>query len=311
MYRTRKAAQQPTQPQTSNQPPAPDQYTGLQMRAAFKPGSINADERTVEVVFGSDKPVRMYTWEYGPINEELSFDSAHVRMDRLNAGAPVLDNHDAYGSVLDTVVGVVERAWTDGKKGYATLRFANTDKGNKVMEMARDGILQNVSVGYAVHKYSRSKAKEEGKLDNYRAIDWEPHEISMVAVPADFDAKVRSLAGPDNSLTIEDEAGATVTATRNGDMYGMDMEEEPKGPIEMSTDAINELNEAITDCIACAEADPDNADLYNAVTAAHKAAISAHLEIIAALNGQRSTDKKIINQRRLQAKILMARFPNK
>jgi len=310
MYRTRKAAQQPTQQaQTSNQPQAPEQAAmGLQMRAAFKPGSINVDARTVEVVFGSDKPVRMYTWEYGPINEELSFDSAHVRMDRLNAGAPVLDNHDAYGSVLDTVVGVVERAWSDGKKGYAQLRFAKTEKGDKVLEMARDGILQNVSVGYAVHKYSRKKATEEGKLDNYRAVDWEPHEISMVAVPADFDAKVRSLAGKENEITIEDADGAT--ETRSADMYGMEMEEK-KGPIESATEAINELNEEIEHCNECATEYPENADLYAAAAEAHKAAISAYLEIIAAVNGQRSTDKEIINQRRLQAKVLMARFPNK
>ncbi|MBK7377298.1 MAG: HK97 family phage prohead protease [Chitinophagaceae bacterium] len=277
----------------------------MKMRAAFKPGSINAEDRTVEVVFGSDKPVRMYTWEYGPINEELSFESAHVRMDRLNSGAPVLDNHDAYGSVLDTVVGVVEKAWSDGKKGYAKLRFAKTDKGDKMLEMARDGILQNVSVGYAVHKYMRSKSNDEGKLDNYKAVDWEPHEISMVAVPADADAKLRSLAGPENAVTIEDENGKI--ETRSAEMYDM---EGPKGQIESCTDAINELNEEINNSLAAAEAYPEQADLYAAVVAAHKAAISAHLEVIAAVNGQRSPND-IINQRRLQAKILMARFPNK
>lgn len=276
------------------------------MRAALRPGSINAEDRTVEVVFGSDKPVRMWTWEYGPINEELSFDAAHVRMDRLNSGAPVLDNHDAYGSVLDTVVGVVERAWSDGKKGYAKLRFAKTDKGDKVLEMARDGILQNVSVGYAVHKYSRTKASEEGKLDNYRAIDWEPHEISMVAVPADADAKLRSLSGPENTVIIEDEAG--VIETRNGDIYaGAEMMQEPKGQIECSTEAINELNDEIEECTANAEMYPDNADQYNAIIAAHKAAIDAYLEIIAAVNGQRST-KDIITQRKREIEFLKARF---
>jgi HK97 family phage prohead protease len=275
------------------------------MRAAFKPGSINVDARTVEVVFGSDKPVRMYTWEYGAINEELSFDAAHVRMDRLNAGAPVLDNHDAYGSVLDTVVGVVEKAWSDGKKGYAQLRFANTEKGNKVLVMARDGILQNVSVGYAVHKYSRAKAKEEGKLDNYRAIDWEPHEISMVAVPADFDAKVRTLAGKDTEITIEDTDG--VTETRSAEMYDTEMMEKPKGHIEKCTDAINELNEEIENSLAAAEVYPEQADLSAAGIAAHKAAISAHLEIIAAVNGQRSTND-IINQRKREMDFLKARF---
>lgn len=307
------------------------------MRAAFSPGTLNAEDRTVEVVFGSDKPVRMYTWEYGPISEELSFDTAHVRMDRLNNGAPVLDNHDAYGSVLDTVVGVVEKAWSDGKKGYAKLRFAKTDKGDKMLEMARDGILQNVSVGYAVYKYSRSKAKEEGKLDNYRAVDWEPHEISFVSVPADFDAKIRSVAAPGNELVIEDMASVSTTAqsagtgesvtlfgkingdyittdtlrfSRSADMYGMEVEE-MKGEIEAATDIINELNEEIERCKMCSEQYPDNADLYTKAADAHKAAISAYLEIIAAVNGRRSADKDTINQRRLQARALIARFPNK
>jgi HK97 family phage prohead protease len=307
MYRTRKATTAPQQ--TTSQPPQPDgqqrgEPFGLKMRAAFKPGSINAEDRTVEVVFGSDKPVRMYTWEYGPINEELSFDASHVRMDRLNSGAPVLDNHDAYGSVLDTVVGVVEKAWSDGKKGYAKLRFAKTDKGDKMLEMARDGILQNVSVGYAVHKYMRSKSNEDGKLDNYRAVDWEPHEISMVAVPADADAKLRSLAGPDNSVTIEDENGKI--ETRSAEMYDAEMDD-PKGQIETCTDAINELNEEIENSLAAAEAYPEQADLYAAVIAAHKAAISAHLEIIAAVNGQRSTND-IINQRKREMDFLKARF---
>lgn len=310
MQRTRK--QTTTQP--ASQQPQRDQKPDagpLMMRAAFVPGSINVEERTIDVVFGTNKPVRMYTWEYGAINEELSFDSAHVRMDRLNNGAPVLDNHDAYGSVLDTVVGVVERASTDGTKGHATLRFAKTDKGEKMLGMARDGILQNVSVGYAVHKYSRSKAKEEGKLDNYRAIDWEPYEISMVSVPADFDAKVRKLAGPEDSVLIEDEAGITAIEMRNGDMYGADIEmQEPKpatGTIESCTDAINELNELIGEAQAAADANPDYSDLYGAVIEAHKAAISAHLEIIAAMNGQR-THKDIINQREQELAFLKARF---
>lgn len=205
MYRTRKAS---TKAKADNQPRQPEQgdrMPGLQMRAAFKPGTLNENDRTVDVVFGSDKPCRMYTWEYGPINEELSFDSSHVRMDRLNQGAPVLDNHDNYGSVLDTVVGVVEKAWSDGKKGYAKLRFADSEKGEKVLSLIRSGILQNISVGYAVHKYVRTASTEKGQLDHYRAVDWEPYEVSVVAVPADYDAKVRAMAGLEGEQEIEDE----------------------------------------------------------------------------------------------------------
>lgn len=211
MHRTMSnQAQQPEQAKNT------DVLPGLQMRAAFKPGTINAEDRTVEVVFGSDKPVRMYTWEYGPITEELSFDSKHVNLERLNSGAPVLDNHDMYGSVLDTVVGVVEKAWSDGKKGFAKLRFAKTDKASQILDMAREGILQNISVGYAVHKYVRTRSTEEGKLDHYKAVEWEPHEISMVSVPADYDAKIRSLKAADDSISIEDDTPPVVETIPEG-----------------------------------------------------------------------------------------------
>lgn len=163
----------------------------LQIRASFSATTINETDRTVEVVFGTDTPVRMYTWD-GPINEVLSFDPAHVRMDRINNGAPLLDNHDRYGSVTENILGVVEKAWSDGKRGYATVRFAKSEKANDVMEKVKDGIIRNVSVGYSVFKYDKQPSVERGIPDTYRAVDWEPAEISLTPVPADHGAVVRS-----------------------------------------------------------------------------------------------------------------------
>lgn len=179
------------------------QSSRLHMRAAFTPASINDEDRTVEVVFGSDAPCRMWTWEYGLINERLSFETGHVRLDRLNGGAPLLDNHDAYGSVADIVLGVVERAWVDKGKGYATVRFSKGEKGERTMALVRDGILRNISVGYTVAKYQVTRSTQKGELDLYKAIDWEPHEISLVAVPADDSAKVRMQGEEGRSIEIE------------------------------------------------------------------------------------------------------------
>ena len=317
---TRKMSSQPQAPDRAQDTDAP---AGLMMRAAFKPGTLDAENRTIEVVFGSDAPVRMYTWDYGPIEEELSFDPTHVRMDRLNSGAPVLDNHDMYGSVLDTVLGVVERAWSDGKKGYAKLRFARTEKADKVLEMTRDGILQNISVGYQVHKYMRSKATEEGKLDKYRAVDWEPHEISMVAVPADYGAKVRSVKLDAGSLAVEDDATTPTPTAQVREMEEMATPAEVKtGAIEYAAKAIEDLNEAIACCNSFAEnaasyaaTDPANTELYNraaevamTAAAANRAAIATMTEIIAALNGERNVNDDTINQRSRELALLKARF---
>ena len=46
-----------------------------------------------------------------------------------------------------------------------------------------DGIIRNVSVGYRVHRYE--VIRSDGAVPLYRAVDWEPYEISVVSVPAD------------------------------------------------------------------------------------------------------------------------------
>jgi HK97 family phage prohead protease len=181
----------------------------LQIRASFSAASLNEEDRTVELIFGTDAPVRMQTWD-GPINEILSFDPAHVRMDRLNSGAPLLDNHNRFGSIADTILGVVESGWLDGKRGYAKVRFAKDAKATDVMEKVKDGIIRNVSVGYSVFKYEKVPSEQRGVPDTYRAVDWEPAEISLTPVPADHGAVVRS-KGEIQALDAILEADSTNT----------------------------------------------------------------------------------------------------
>lgn len=107
-------------PQTLKVPP-------FLLRAAIMPSTINEGQRTVDVCFGTETPVRRPTWE-GWVDEILSFDPKHVRMDRMNSGAPFLNNHQRWGKVQDNVLGVIERAWIDGGKGYATVRFSKREK---------------------------------------------------------------------------------------------------------------------------------------------------------------------------------------
>ena len=176
---------------------------GNQIRAMFTPDTMNDAERTVEVVFGTDEPVMMNTFA-GPVLESLSFSGTAVRMDRLNNGAPLLDNHNRYGSITESVIGVVEKAWTDGKRGYAKVRFSKSDKGERAMQEVKDGIIRNVSVGYSVQKYEREKPKNPNEPELFRAIEWTPHEISLVSVPADKNAGVRAQITNINKATTMD-----------------------------------------------------------------------------------------------------------
>lgn len=198
-----------------------EQYAGLEnrffenpelsLRAAFSPDTFNEEARTVEITFATEKPVRRNTWE-GPVDEILSFDAGAVRLERFNSGANVLDNHDRWTSVSD-VVGVIERAWVQDRKGYALIRFARTDEADKIMGMVKDGILRNSSVGYAVYAYQ--KTENDNGPDVWRAIDWEPVELSFVSVPADYTAQVRhqggnnSIYSQDNKRSMDDQTTGT------------------------------------------------------------------------------------------------------
>jgi hypothetical protein len=119
--------------------------------------------------------------------DELSMDASAIRMGRLNAGAPLLNSHAA--ADLRDIVGVVERAWLDGDAGRAVIRFSSRDEVEPIFRDVRDGIIRSISVGYRVWKYERV---EEGETQILRAVDWEPHELSLVPIPADAGAQVRS-----------------------------------------------------------------------------------------------------------------------
>jgi len=161
----------------------------LSTRAAVQPQTYNEEARTVELTWTTGAQVRRYDWLDGPYLEELSLDPKAIRMDRLNAGAPLLANHRS--NSLDNVIGVVEKAWLDGNQGRATVRFSDREDVQPIISDVRSGILRNISVGYTVHEYEVEKPSERGGMPTYRAIDWEPMEISVVPIGADSLAQIR------------------------------------------------------------------------------------------------------------------------
>jgi hypothetical protein len=172
----------------------------LDLRAEFKPATLDADKRTVSMTWTTGAPVlRGFFDRYF---EELSLDPQHVRMERLQSGrAPLLNSHNS-DSIAD-VIGVVENARLDpgGKTGSATVRFDSGPAGDDAFRKVKDGILGNVSVGYRVHKLEKVGDRKRGSSDEeiptFRAVDWEPYELSMVPIGADAGAGTRA-AGTTN-----------------------------------------------------------------------------------------------------------------
>jgi len=166
----------------------------VQTRAAqFKPETLDEEKRSIEMVWSTGASVRRHDYRTGkPFDEVLSLDPSHVDLSRLNAGAPLLDSHKTWN--LSGVIGVVENARIEGdgenQQGRALVRFSERDEVTPIWNDVKNGILRGVSVGYRVRSYEI--LEEEGQIPVWRAVDWQPMELSAVPVGADAGAGFRS-----------------------------------------------------------------------------------------------------------------------
>ena len=203
----------------------------MRRAAELAPGSADEENRTVEVIWSTGARIRRVPFFGEAYDEELSLDPAHVRLDRLNAGAPFLRVHQMCD--LDAVIGSVlpESARIEERRGIATLRVSERENVGAIWEDIQAGHLRAVSIGYQVHRYEVSKP--DGGRELWRAVDWTPFEISAVAVGADPAAGFRT--AEDLHPCVVETAGATPPAERNHAMK--DKTKEPANAIEQAAAA--------------------------------------------------------------------------
>lgn len=158
---------------------------------AIRPDSYNAEAHTVEVCWTTGARGARFMWDrWAWVDEELSVEPEAVRLDRMNAGSPLLNTHQRYE--LENQIGVVVPGTArvaDGE-GIATVQFSTRETVAPIEADVAAGIIRNLSVGYVVHTYEVTE--REGQRPVYRATDWEPMEISFVPIPFDAGAQVRS-----------------------------------------------------------------------------------------------------------------------
>lgn len=134
---------------------------------------VDAEARTLRLSFASETPVER-SWG----REVLSHRGTAPNLARLNAGGPLLFNHN-----LDDVVGVVDRAWVENGRSYADVRWpkaGTSARADEVFGLVRDDILRNVSFMYRINE-----VVEDKKTGDFVVTDWEAMEVSLVTVPAD------------------------------------------------------------------------------------------------------------------------------
>lgn len=169
---------------------------GVDVSARLAPASYDEASRTVDAVFSTGARVR----RWGVI-EELAVTPEAIDLSRVASNAVrLLDSHNA--SSMDSVLGAVTAARIENGQLVGSIRFADNERGRAAEALVRAGDLTGISVGYRVTHWVL--AGLESDVEIWRADRWELLEVSLVAVPADPAAMVRS--GSTSHQQQEDDA---------------------------------------------------------------------------------------------------------
>ncbi len=197
--------------------PMPDFNAKGDLQRALEVSSYDIEKRTVELAFSSE--VEAERW-FGI--EILDHSPASVRLDRLRDGGALLVDHD-----WTDQIGVVESVTIGAdRRGRAVVRFGKSARASEIFQDVVDGIRKHVSVGYRVLGAKLVETKDE--VDVYRVTDWEPFEISFVAVPLDHSVgvgrtmeKTQEEQAPVPVQTASVESGAPAAKTHSEEVRKM------------------------------------------------------------------------------------------
>lgn len=180
---------------------------------------VNVEARTLDVVWTTGASVDRIRWEGWdtaiPYVEELLVSERAIDLARMNAGAPVLDSHSAWST--RSQVAVVERAWIEGGRGLATIRFPKAgldESADRLFALASDKIVRNISVGYSIDQVRVVRPERRDEKERRVVERWTPHEISFVTIPADPGAQVRAQEDRSFPFAVEFSGGASAAAAR-------------------------------------------------------------------------------------------------
>jgi HK97 family phage prohead protease len=148
-------------------------------KASIRAMEGEGNERKFELSFSSEEPYQRW---FGL--EILSHADGAADLSRLNEIGVLLFNHDT-----DCVLGRVDRAWIDDKRGKAEVTFDDDETAEVIYQKVKSGTLKGVSVRYSVDSWEEvmpGKASADGFTGPCDiARKWTPLEISVVSVPAD------------------------------------------------------------------------------------------------------------------------------
>lgn len=146
-----------------------------------------------ELVFTTGAPVRRYDWSNDRYYlEQLEVSPEAINLDRLQRGAPLLNNHSSYS--LEHQVGVVDQPVIEAGVGTVQAQLSRRESVRGVVQDLEDRVIRSVSVGYIRDAITQTYDAIT-QTWTYLVTRWTPMEVSLVCIPADMDSQVRSIDG--------------------------------------------------------------------------------------------------------------------
>tara|TARA_B100001248_G_C27398014_1_gene467222 strand:+ start:2984 stop:5695 length:2712 start_codon:yes stop_codon:yes gene_type:complete len=155
---------------------------------------IDEENRRVRIGVSSEEPVER---DFGM--EIISHSEEDIDASFIGSGrSPLLLDHD-----MTKQIGVVERYEINSseKSAKAIVRFGRGELAEEIFQDVKDGIRQNISVGYKINGMERMREMEDDK-PVYR-VKTTPLEVSIVSVPADASMQVGVGRSKDKQTTIK------------------------------------------------------------------------------------------------------------
>jgi HK97 family phage prohead protease len=155
-------------------------FEHMQRRAPVRANSFDPETRSFEAVISTGAPVERRDFD-GTFLESLDLERDWP------SSLPLLDTHRSWS--VNSILGKVTGFRVENGELVARVRLSGRDDVKALARDIGDGIIDSLSIGYSVEKWREQTVNGQR---HKAAAKWQLHEVSLVPIPADSGAKVRS-----------------------------------------------------------------------------------------------------------------------
>lgn len=177
--------------------------------------SADVDAKSVDAVFATENPVRVFDFASGGVIEEvLVMDGVQFR-----DSVPLLDSH--HRNSIDDVLGNARNFHLEDEPGgkkrlVGTAFFDDDEKGNRAFRKFLSGSLRDFSIGYRVKHFETVRAGESMKIKG-REFQASPQMDLRVTTESEVFEISATPVGADSAATARGDDGIARTEERDMD----------------------------------------------------------------------------------------------